>query len=184
MKVLLLLMITIYHFNMTAEDNFKNICNLTTKLMGFEDGALSLKSRKRPLQVARSVAAYIGRSEEDIHRTVIAKVLKRDRSLIYHYEHHHKTNYATCIIYRNTFNKVYRGYKDIDSSKLTFLDDEFMKRHLIQSGVRENSKSQVFLEIKSGDATCIIKTSYFDFSNQLENVKFGMKNYHYTIKII
>ena len=182
MKVLLLLMITIYHFNMTAEDNFKNICNLTTKLMGFEDGALSLKSRKRPLQVARSVAAYIGRSEEDIHRTVIAKVLKRDRSLIYHYEHHHKTNYATCIIYRNTFNKVYRGYKDIDSSKLTFLDDEFMKRHLIQSGVRENSKSQVFL--KSGDATCIIKTSYFDFSNQLENVKFGMKNYHYTIKII
>ena len=174
----------ICRFNMTEEDNFKNICNLTTRLMGFKDGDLSLKSRKRPLQVARSVAAYIGRSEEDIHRTVIAKVLKRDRSLIYHYEHHHKTNYATCIIYRNTFNKVYRGYKDIDSSKLTFLDDEFMKRHLIQSGVKENNKSQVFLEIKSGDATCIIKTSYFDFSNQLENVKFGMKNYHYTIKII
>ena len=172
------------HFNMTEEDNFKNICNLTTKLMGFKDGALSLKSRKRPLQVARSVAAYIARSEENIHRTVIAKVLNRDRSLIYHYEHGHKTNYATCIIYRNTFNKVYRGYKDIDSTKLTFLDDDFMKRHLIQSGVKENDKAQVFLEIKSGDATCIIKTSYFDFSNQLENVKFGMKNYHYTIKII
>ena len=90
---------------MTEEDNFKNICNLTTRLMGFKDGDLSLKSRKRPLQVARSVAAYIGRSEEDIHRTVIAKVLKRDRSLIYHYEHHHKTNYATCIIYRTLLIK-------------------------------------------------------------------------------
>ena len=169
---------------MTEEENFKKICNLTTKLMGFESGALSLKSRKRPLQVARSVAAYIGRSEEDIHQTVIAKVLNRDRSLIYHYENRHQLHYATCIIYRNTFNKVYRGYKDIGSSQLTFLDDDFMKRHLIQSGVKENNKEQVFLEIKSGKATCIIKTSYFDFSNQLENVKFAMKDYHYTIKII
>jgi hypothetical protein len=169
---------------MTEEDNFKNICNLTTKLMGFKNGDLSLKSRKRPLQVARSVAAYIGRSEENIHRTIIAKVLNRDRSLIYHYEHGHKVNYATCLVYRNTFNRVYRGYKDIDDSKLTFLHDDFLRTHLIQNGVRENNKSQVFLEITSGESVCIIKTSYFDFSNQLENVKFAMNNYHYTIKII
>ena len=169
---------------MTEEDNFKDICNLTTKLMGFEDGSLSLKSRKRPLQVARSVAAYIARSEEDIHRTVIAKELNRDRSLIYHYEHSHKGNYATCLVYRNCFNRVYRGYKDIDSTKLTFLNDDFLKRHLIQSGVKENEKSQVFLEIKSGESTCLIKTSYFDFSNQLENVKLALTNYHFTVKII
>ena len=169
---------------MTEEDNFRNICNLTTKLMGFKDGALALKSRKRPLQVARSVAAYIGRIEENIHRTIIAKVLNRDRSLIYHYENTHKGNYATCLVYRNTFNKVYRGYKDIDGTKLTFLHDDFLKSHLLQSGVKENTKAQVFLEVKSGDAICIIQTSYFDFSNQLENVKFAMKNYHYSIKII
>ena len=169
---------------MTEEDNFKDICNLTTKLMGFEDGSLSLKSRKRPLQVARSVAAYIARSEEDIHRTVIAKELNRDRSLIYHYEHTHKGNYATCLVYRNCFNRVYRGYKDIDSTKLTFLNDDFLKRHLIQSGVKENEKLQVFLEIKSGESTCLIKTSYFDFSNQLENVKLALTNYHFTVKII
>ena len=169
---------------MTEEDNFKNICNLTTKLMGFEDGSLALKSRKRPLQVARSVAAYIARSEEDIHRTVIAKGLNRDRSLIYHYEPSHKGNYATCLVYRNCFNRVYRGYKDIDSTKLTFLTDDFLKRHLIQSGIKENEKSQVFLEIKSGESTCLIKTSYFDFSNQLENVKLALKNYHFTVKII
>ena len=169
---------------MTEELNFKAICDLTTTLMGFNDGDLSLKSRKRPLQVARSVAAYIARSEEDIHRTVIAKVLNRHRSLIYHYEHSHKTHYATCLVYRNTFNRVYRGYMDIDNSKLTFLDDDFLKRHLIQSGVKENSKSQVFLEVKSGKSICVIKTSYFDFSNQLENVKLAMQNYHYSIKIL
>jgi hypothetical protein len=151
--------------------------------MGFEDGSLALKSRKRPLQVARSVAAYIARSEEDIHRTVIAKELKRDRSLIYHYEHSHKGNYATCLVYRNCFNRVYRGYKDIDSTKLTFLNDDFLKRHLIESGVKENEKSQVFLEVKSGESTCLIKTSYFDFSNQLENVKLALTNYHFTVKI-
>ena len=173
-----------HHFKMTEENNFIDICNLTTKLMGFDDNALALKSRKRPLQVARAVAACIARSEEDIHRTVIAKVLNRDRSLIYHYEHGHQLNYATCLVYRNTFNKVYRGYKDMDSSKLTFLHDDFLKRHLIPSGETENDKAQVFLEIKSGDSMCIITTSYFDFSNQLENVKFVLKNYHFTIKII
>tara|TARA_R100001460_G_scaffold46316_2_gene83831 strand:- start:12466 stop:12993 length:528 start_codon:yes stop_codon:yes gene_type:complete len=171
-------------FKMSEENNFKNICNLTTKLMGFECGSLSLKSRKRPLQIARSVAAYIGLTEEKIHRTVIAKVLNRDRSLIYHYEKSHKGNYASCIIYRNTFNKVYRGFKEIDNTKQTFLDGDFMKRHLLKNGVRENKKAQVFLEVKSGEAICIIQTSYFDFSNQLENVKFAMDKYHYSIKII
>lgn len=173
-----------YHFNMTEEDNFKNICNLTTKLMGFKDGSLSSKSRKRPLQVARSVAAYIGLTEEKIHRTIIAKILNRDRSLIYHYQNSHKINYAKCIIYRNTFNKVYRGWKDIESTKLTFLHDDFLKTHLIQSGIRENKKAQVCVEVKSGEAKFILKTSYFDFSDQLENIKLAMANYHYTIKII
>ena len=173
-----------YHFKMTEEINFINICNLTTKLMGLKENALALRSRKRPLQVARAVAACIAISEENIHKTVIGKVLKRNRSSIYHYEKCHRSNYSTCLVYRNTFNKVFRGYMDIDSTKLTFLDDDFLKRHLIQSGVKENNKAQVLIEIKSGSSICIIKTSYFDFSNQLENVKFALENYHYTIKII
>jgi hypothetical protein len=44
---------------MTEEYNFKSICNLTTKLLGLPDDALALKSRKRPLQVARAIAGYI-----------------------------------------------------------------------------------------------------------------------------
>jgi hypothetical protein len=168
---------------MTEKENFKILCNLTTKLMGFEDGALGLKSRKRPLQVARSVAAYIALTEENIHRNTIAKGLNRDRSLIYHYKKTHEGNYATCAVYRNTFNKVFRAYKDIDKSKKTFLDDDFLKRHLLKNGVKESPKAQVLLEVISGKAMCLIITSYSDFSNQLENVKLALKDYHFKIKI-
>ena len=145
---------------MIAEYNFKSICNLTTKVMGLPDGALATKSRKRQLQVARSISGYIARTEENIDRKIIAKGLNRDRSLIYHYEKNHKQNYATCLVYRNTFNKIYKAYKDINGTK------------------------EVFVDIKSGQSVCVIKTSYMDFSNQLENVKFVLKNYHFTIKII
>jgi len=169
---------------MTEEDNFKNLCNLTTRVLGLPDGSLALKSRKRPLQVARAITGYIGRTEEDIHRTIIGKVLNRDRSLIYHYEYNHKNNYATCLVYRNTFNKLYKAYKDLDGTKEFFLDGDKMKTYLLKNGISMTCDGDVSLEVKSGQVKCIIKTSYFDFSNQLENVKLALKNYHYTIKII
>ena len=169
---------------MTEEYNFKSICNLTTKLLGLPDDALALKSRKRPLQVARAIAGYIGRTEEDINQKIIGKVLNRDRTLIYHYENTHKTNYANCSIYRDTFNKVYKAYKDIDGIKEVFIDGDFMKSYLLKNEVVETLNPEVILEVKSGQVKCKIKTSYFDFSNQLEIIKFVLKNYHYTIKII
>ena len=169
---------------MTAEDNFKNLCNLTTRVLGLPDGALALKSRKRPLHVARSATAYIGVTEENIHRTVIGQVLNRDRSLIYHYEKTHKSNYTTCIVYRNAFNKIYSAYKKLDKTLKVFLDDDFLKHYLLKNGVVESDKSQVYLEIKSGESVCIIKTSYFDFANQLENVKLALKKYQFMVKVI
>ena len=169
---------------MTEEYNFKILCDLTTRVLGLPNGSLALKSRKRPLQVARAIAGYIGRTEENIHRTIIGKVLNRDRSLIYHYEHTHKGNYATCIVYRNTFNKVYKAYKDIGGTKDIFVDRNFMKSYLLQNGVKETLNHEVLLEVKSGQAICNIKTSYLDFSNQLENVKLALKNYHFSVKII
>ena len=168
---------------MTAEDNFKNLCNLTTRVLGLPDGSLALRSRKRPLQVARAIAGYIGRTEEDIHRTIIGKVLNRDRSLIYHYELRHKSLYKTCPIYRDTFNKIYAAYKNVGGTKEFFLDKDFMKSYLLKNGVKETLESNVLLEVTSGQVKCIIKTSYFDFSNQLENVKLALENYHFTVKI-
>ena len=169
---------------MTEEYNFKALCNLTTSVLGLPKGSLALKSRKRPLQVARAIAAYIARIEEGIHRSIIGKVLNRDRSLIYHYENTHKGNYASCPVYRQTFNLIYKAYKDIGGTKDVFLDGAFMKSFLLKNGVEETLDPDVLLEVKSGQADCVIKTSYFDFSNQLENVNLVLKNYHYSIKII
>jgi hypothetical protein len=172
---------------MVEELNFKNICDLTTKVMNLPEGSLSLKTRKRPLQAARSVAGYIGKTEEDISAKIIAKVLNKDRALVWHFEHGHKKNYANCEIYRNTFNKVYKAYKNIQGDKDMFLDSDYMKNYLLKNGVKQSKMhkhSEVLLEVKSGQVKCIIITSYFDFSNQLENIKFALKNYHYTIKII
>ena len=59
-----------------------------------------------------------------------------------------------------------------------------MKTHLLKNGVKETLDFNVVLEVKSGRAVCKIKTSFFDFSNQLENVKFAMKDYHFTVNII
>ena len=169
---------------MTEEYNFKCICSLTTKILDFPDGSLSTKSRKRPLQAARAVASYIARTEEDIHRSIIGKVLNRNRSNIYHYERTHKKYFSTSSLYRDTFNKVYRAYMDIDGTKEFFLDGNKMRTYLLNNGVSIVYNGDVTLEVKSGNAICKVKTSYFDFSNQLEKVKLALKNYHYSVKII
>ena len=169
---------------MTAEDNFKNLCNLTTRVLGLPDDSLALRSRKRTLQTARAVAGYIGRTEEDIHRSIIGKVLNRNRSLIYHYERTHEANYDMRPLYRNTYNLIFKAYKDIGGTKSLFLDNNLMKNHLLKNGVKEVLNPEVLIEVKSGRAVCIIKTSYFDLSNQLGNINLALKNYHFTVKII
>jgi hypothetical protein len=169
---------------MTEELNFKAICSLTTRVMGLPDGSLSLKSRKRELQLSRSIAAYIGLTEENINRYTIAKVLNRDRSLTYHYEKTHEKYFKTSNAYRKIFSKIYKKYLDADGEKEIFIKGTDMKAYLLQNKVNESRKSDVKLEIKSGKAKCFIYTTYFDFSNQLENISLAMKNYHYTVKII
>ena len=169
---------------MVEEFNFKSICDITTRVMKLPKDSLSLKSRKQSYTVGRSVAGYIARTEEDIQPIVIAKVLNKNRTLVYHYLRIHKSNYANCEVYRSTFNKVYKAYKDIDGIKEVFIDGDFMKSYLLKNEVVETLNPEVILEVKSGQVKCKIKTSYFDFSNQLEIIKLALKNYHYTIKII
>ena len=169
---------------MTAEDNFKNLCRLTTEVLGLPRGSLASKSRRSELQIPRSVASVIAVMVDDIHPLVIAKVIKRDRCSVYHYQNTHKSNYANKEKYRNIFNKIYRSYKDLEGAKDFFLDGDYMRVYLLKNGVSVTCGGDVLLEVKSGQVKCIIKTSYFDFSNQLENVKLALKNYHYTVKII
>ena len=169
---------------MTEEDNFKYLCNLTTKVLGLPTGSLALKSRRSELQIPRSVASVVAMMVDDIHPIVIAKVIKRDRCSVYHYQNTHKSNYANKEKYRNVFNKVYKSYKDLEGTKDFFLDGDYMRVYLLKNGVSIVYDGDISLEVKSGQVKCIIKTSYFDFSNQLENIKLALKNYHFTVKII
>ena len=174
----------IYHFKMTQEDNFKNLCNLTTSLLGLRKGSLSYKSRKQELQVARSIASVIARIEYEIPHSTIAKVINRDRTLIYHYEKNHKHNYSTFPKYRDIFNKVFNAFQSIEDSKKSFFDLQQLKDYLRENGVSNSSKHQVTIQIKSGKVGMDIKVSYRNFYNQLENVKLALQNFKYEIEII
>ena len=167
---------------MIEKDNFRYICELTTRALGFTTDDLALKSRKQPLHIARAVAAYIGRTEELIHPKIIAKAFKRHRTLIYHYENAHDGNF-TFPQYRNAFKKVYLAYHKIDNSKNIFDDPHIMKEFLLKKGVKEHPKNEIQILVKSGKVGCGVKTSYLDFSNQVENIKFVLNKANYKYEI-
>tara|TARA_R100000805_G_C3595441_1_gene96691 strand:+ start:281 stop:796 length:516 start_codon:yes stop_codon:yes gene_type:complete len=171
---------------MTSKYNFRAICDLTENVLNLEKGQLKDKSRKRPLQIARQVAAIIARKEEDIHQKIIGLILNRDRSLIYYYEHKHEGNYKYCSLYRDAYNKVYKAYKDIESSKDVFIKGSHIKNYLLKKGIKEAplNLDDVVIAVYSGEASTLIKVTYLDFANQLENIKLALKNYHYKIEIM
>ena len=170
-----------YHSNITDKDKFEHICNLTTSLVGLRKGSLSFKSRKQEIQLPRLVAANIGRLDK-IHHRIIADVLNRDRSLIYHYENTHGANYTSWKKYRECFNLVYKAYIEIEESKPSFQDNRAMKRHLLEF-VKESNKHQVEILITSGKVGCKIITSYKEFSYVLKNIKFALANFSHSIDI-
>jgi hypothetical protein len=168
---------------MTAEDNFKNLCNLTTSIMGLPKGSLAYKSRKIELQVPRAAAAVVA-TMDNIHCTVIAKVIKRDRSLIYHYNKMHSSNYASWEKYRTTFNQIYMAHTHIENAKKEFFDLQHLKDHLRNADIYDSEKYQTIIKIKCGKVGTDVKVSFRDFYNQLELCKLALQDYKYEIEII
>ena len=169
---------------MTAEDNFKTLCDLATNLVGLPKGSLSIKNRKIKYQVPRAVVSMIARLEDKTHREVIAKVLDRNRTSINHYERTHSANYSSFPYYRDSFNKIYNAYVDIKESKKTFIDMFHLKDHLRKNGVRNSAKHQTTIRITSGKLRTNIKVSYRDHYNQYEICKLALQDYQHEIKII
>ena len=183
---------------MNQESDFINLCNLTTSVLGLRKGSLAYKSRKQELQVARMIASVIARSEYDTHQTVIAKVINRHRSLIYHYEKKHSLNYASFPKYRDIFNKVHNSFtiieeskkiieeskKIIEDSKKVFTSIYKLREHLRKNNVIESNKHQVIVRLVSGKIGLDVKLSYRDFSKQLELIKEALNGYKYDSQII
>jgi|TARA_R110002020_G_scaffold110222_8_gene254647 hypothetical protein len=169
---------------MIEEMNFKILCDLTTNLVGLSKGSLSYKSRKQKYQVPRAVASVVARMIDETHRTTISKELKRDRSLIYHYEKMHESNYRTFPKYREVFNKVYNAYSNIQGSKRTFVDAKQLKIYLRDNGIENSEKHQTTIRVTSGRISTDIKVSYKNFYDQLEKCKFAMTDCNYNLEII
>jgi hypothetical protein len=169
---------------MNTEDNFKNLCDLTTSLVGLPKGSLALKCRKIEYQVPRMVAAMVARLEDGTHREVIAKVLDRDRTSVNHYEVRHAFNYASFSKYRDTFNLIYNAYSDIKDAKLTFVDLYNLQEHLRKNDIHDSRTHQTTIRITSGKFGTDIKVSYKDFYNQLELCKLALQNYQHEIEVI
>jgi len=169
---------------MNQELNFKEICDLTTNVVGLPVGSLAYRNRSKNLQTARAIAGYIGLIEGNINRNIIALVLNRDRTATYHYERTHKKKLNKCDVYRNIFTKVFKKYKDLDCKKNMFTKGKHMKNYLLQQKVHESRNSDIKLEVVSGQAKCFVYTTYFDYLNQIENINIAMKNHHCKINII
>ena len=169
---------------MNTEENFKNLCDLTTSLVGLPKGSLALKTRKTEYQVPRMVAAMVARLEDETHREVIANVLDRDRTSVNHYERCHSANYASFPLYRNTFNKIYNAYVEIKDAKLTFIDLYNLQEHLRKNGIYDSLKHQTTIRISTGKFMIAVNVSYKDFYNQLELCKLALQNYQHVIEVI
>jgi len=171
-------------FKMNSENNFKNLCDLTTKLVGLPKGSLALKTRKTEYQVPRMVAAMVARLEDETHREVIAKVLDRDRTSINHYEVRHAFNYASFSKYRDTFNLIYNAYSDIKDAKYTFKDMHHLKQYLRDNHIFDSDKHQTTIRISCGKFGTDVKVSYREFYNKFELCKLALQNYKYEIEVI
>ena len=172
-----------YNKNIHHEETFYNLCTLTEDLCDLPRGAVGLKSRKQSYQVVRCAVSCVARMVDDIHQRVIAKGLNRDRSLIYHYEKMHDSNYKTWELYRETFDKIYNHYIEIKNNKKSFLDTQQMIAHLKEHGVTHSELNQQCIRIISDNLTLDIISSYKDFFTKQELIKLALKDYNYKYEL-
>ena len=161
---------------MTDREKFESICDLTTNLVGLHQGALSDKTRKETIHVPRMVASVVGRLVNDIHPSVIADVICRDRTSVLHYYKLHTHNYASFPKYREVFNKVYYAYSELKKSKKIFESVDDMRMFTL-------IKPQVDIIIKSKNIIFKVKTDYLHCSENIIILKDALKDYEYSLEI-
>ena len=112
---------------MIEEDNFRNLCDLTTSLVGSHKGSLSFKSRKQKYQVPRCVASVVARMIDETHPTIIAKVIKRDRVSIWHYEKMKKGYPSVKMFIKNGFRVLPCSWKEAENA-LALIEESYKQK--------------------------------------------------------
>lgn len=169
---------------MTDREKFETLCDLTTKTVGLQQGALKLEKRKQELVYSRMIASFIGIKNIKIHPDTIADVIKKDRTSILYYYKMHKHNYSSIKKYRDAFNKVYAAFDKSENIKFVFDNRDDLCKCLIDAGVKISSNPDVKLKIKSGKAEYKLPTTYLQMDYNSEIIKKALKEYDYTEDII
>jgi len=169
---------------MTDREKFETICDLTTQIVGLQQGSLAYKTRKQEVLVPRMVATVIGIMTKDIHPTIIAEIIKKDRTSVLHYMSCHKSNYASFPYYRNTFNKVYNAFTEAEKIKVVLSSRDEICRLLIDAGIKISAKPQVKIKITSGKANYTLPTTYLEFSKNIDIIKQSLTEVDYSTEII
>lgn len=169
---------------MTDREQFELICDLTTEMVGLQQGSLAFNTRKQEVLIPRMVASVIGIMAKDIHVTVIADIIKKDRTSVLHYKNSHKSNYASFPYYRNIFNKVYNAYTESEKIKIVLSSRDEICRLLIDAGIKISAKPQVKIKITSGKAKYMLPTTYLEFSNNINIIKHAFREVDYSTEII
>ncbi len=167
---------------MTPKEDFKQICDLTTSLLGFPKGKLSSKSRSQALQRARNIASVIGR-KEGIKREIIAKGIKRDRTAIYHYEKQHKhwLNNKSYPSYAKSYTKVLAAYEEIEKSRKQFIDKFHLRHYVKELGLKNCEKKDIVFTIISGAVSVQLFSDAHNFSNYYDTLTTGFRGYRVNV---
>lgn len=169
--------------NITDQLEVMSIMEIACQVCGITKDDIRSQSRKRKVQVPRTIISNIARVDKGIHPEIICRTINRDRCSIYHYENVHKNSYEGWKYYRELFNKVYNAYSDIQYSKNKFLFDEDIRHLLISNGVTESKIPNVFITVTCDDKSSVIKTDYSGFSPQLDLIKQILRQANYEHKI-
>ena len=164
----------------SQKDKFIQLCLLAENTLGIPNGSLSLKSREQQIVDARKAVAIIGHKEQKTPFEIMAEVLNKDRTSFYYYTNEANKTFAENKPFRNTYRLILKAYKNIDADLNIFIDKRDMKEFLLRNGVKEKKENHdVEIRVISGEIFVDIKTTYFDYFDQIENIKLALKDYKY-----
>lgn len=175
------------YIRLTEDDTVRNLVAIATEVMDLSEGAICSKSRKLEIQMPRMVVSNICRLEHGIHPEVIAHVLDRDRTSIYHYEKQHN-DLEKWKPYIETYFKVITRYAEKNMiEKLKFNTKEQLKEFLENEGIDFNVKNpQVTIEVKTHIPRMSVEVPaiYSNFSDVVKDLKTLLQSYEHKIQII
>ena len=160
---------------MNAKINFQQIKELTEEVLDVNDKIITGNSRQMECVIPRAVCCMIARNEEGIKHATIAKAIKKNRATVYYYEKEHSRYIKVWGAYKRAYNKVKQEYEYINNSKDVFKNARALKSHLNKYNIKDGDSKEMTFHLSSGKVYTTINTTYLQFSNIFEKIKFALK---------